>query len=155
MTEPSNEIAVNKAVPPSAMEGIREFVFPGSTRRISIHRRCVAFVVEAKQSGQTIIGFYTQANPCPVDASYEDVYAWWRKKAMPQRQDERTSAAPTNGNADQNRHSTTQTKKANGLASSDRPDARAKKPIVQVKRRFPGTLTFPAKRELVSQAEKI
>jgi hypothetical protein len=158
MTKPPNEIAVSKAAAAlPANDGIREFVFPGSTRRISINRKCVAFVVEAKQVGQTIIGFRTWASACPVDAPYEDVYAWWRGKAISQLQDERTSAAPTRGEVDQNGHSPTRTNDANALPlpSRNRPDAIAKKPTVQVKRRFAGTLTLAAKRELVSQAEKI
>jgi hypothetical protein len=158
MTKPSNEIAVSKAAAAfPANDAIREVVFPGSTRRISINRKCVAFVVEAKQVGQTIIGFRTWASACPVDAPYEDVYAWWRRKPMPQQQDERTSTAPTRGEVDQNGHSPTRTKNANALPlpSSNRSDAIAKKPIVQVKRRFPGTLTLAGKARTVFQAEKI
>jgi hypothetical protein len=152
MAKPSNETASSKmAAPLAAMEGIREFVFPGSARRIAIHRRCVAFVAEGKQSGRTVIGFYTQANPCPVDAAYEDVYAWWRKKAKPQRHGNGSSAAPTKADTDQYGHSPSRTGKPKTLPQN----AIAKKPVIEAKRRFPGTLTLPGKAQTVPQAEKM
>src|SRR5208282_5843985 len=77
-------------------DGIREFAFPDSTRRISINRKYVAFIAETDEAGRTIIGFCTQARACPVDASYDDVYAWWRRKAIPQRREDRANAAPPN-----------------------------------------------------------
>jgi hypothetical protein len=155
MVKPSNEIAVKKtAATPPVDDSVREFVFPGSTRRISINRKYVTFAVESKKPGQTIIGLGTQSKACPVEALYDDVYAWWRKKPLPQQQDERKSAALTKGDIGQHPHSPDQTGNANALSSNCAPNTIAKGPVLQVKRCLPGTLTLGGKARTVSQAEK-
>ena len=57
---------------------LREFTMPDQ-RKLLIDRRCVAFILQRKEAPdtQTIIAFKTQAQGCPVVASYTDVKAWW------------------------------------------------------------------------------
>ena len=57
---------------------LREFTMPDQ-RKLLVDRRCVAFILQRKEAPdtQTIIAFKTQAQGCPVVASYTDVKAWW------------------------------------------------------------------------------
>ena len=61
---------------------LRELEMPDG-RKILVDRHAIAFVCEGKPKDfggkrVTIVGFKTQARPCPVTAGYYDIKAWWR-----------------------------------------------------------------------------